>query len=337
MFKGDKDQRPKMRFHCLMILRDEGDIIEQSLDHLLSWADAVYVLDLGSTDNTWDSVQARASKDKRVVPFKSAPLVFNDNLRGYIFNQFRDRFEHGDWILRTDTDEIYHVPPPQFVTDRLARLDTAVWLQWYYFRLTQREVADYESGNVDILEDRKRPISDRRRYYKVSQYGEPRMFRYRRDMKWNHAASFPTNAGFISRQRVPIRHYPHRDPLQMQTRFLLRARMMMLKANAGSHWKVQDWRAEVVDDLGMSAAALGKQKHGLAGEDGIDTGPMLYWEPGTELPDPRLLHAVPFPKRLMQRIIHPALLPILDRRPGGWEPSFQPEALPPHMRGSLIP
>ena len=326
-----------MRFHCLMVLRDEADIVEQNLAHLLSWADGIYVLDLGSTDDTWDRVQAMARKDKRVVPFRQAPLVFNDNLRGYLFQEFRGRFESGDWVLRTDTDEFYHVAPPQFVQERLRPLDTAVWLQWYYFRLTQQEVADYESGRVDQLEDRKRPITDRRRHYKISQYGEPRMFKYRRGMKWHELASFATNAGYVSRERIPIRHYPHRDPLQMATRFHLRALMMKLQANAGKHWKVQDWHDEVVDQNGVSPSASARTKEGLAGEDGIDTGPLLFWEPGTSLAEQHLHnHVRGFRTRVVQRIIHPLFLPLLDRRRKGWEKLFVPEEIPENLRANFV-
>ena len=42
-----------MRFHGMMLLRDERDIIVQNLTHLLTWINALYVLDLGSTDGTW--------------------------------------------------------------------------------------------------------------------------------------------------------------------------------------------------------------------------------------------------------------------------------------------
>jgi hypothetical protein len=319
-----------------MVIRDEADIIVENLRHLLTWADGIHVLDLGSTDQTWDLVNEMSRVDQRVIPFRREPLVFNDNLRGYVFAHNRDRFEHGDWILRCDADEFYHVTPPDFVKQRLRPLDTAVWLQWYYFRLTEREVADYESGKVDILQDRQRPIADRRRHYKISQYGEPRMFKYRRGMKWFHIASAPYNAGFISRERIPIRHYPHRDPLQMQMRFRLRAKMKSLDANAGSHWKVEDWHKEIVDDQGVSEVARSKIKSGLAGEDGIDTGPMLYWEPGTELKDVRLHnHVPPLPRRLVQRMIHPALLPMLDRRNAGFDMNFKPDLLPEHLRNGF--
>lgn len=313
-----------MRFHGMMLLRDEEDVIGQCLGHLLEWIDALYIYDLGSTDQTWDIVQDFAKKDRRIVPLIYQPTVYDDVLRSYIFHRVRDKFEPGDWCMKIDADEFYHVPPPQFVRERLHRLDSAVHLQWYFFRMTTREADDYLAGRVDTLEDRKRPIEDRRRYYKISSYAEPRMFKYRRSIQWTERNSFPFNAGFVSKHRVPIRHYPHRDPAQLERRYRLRSSMMKLNPTAtGGHWKLADWRKDLVDETG--AAESQKNGVGLADNASIDSGPLLYWKPGTPLPEqPLHNHVPPMQKRLVQRIIHPLLLPALDRtRPqynAGWQP-----------------
>src|SRR5580704_677923 len=143
-----------MRFHGLMVIRDEDDILSQCLAHLLTWIDAVYILDLGSKDNTWQIVREAAAKDRRIVPWKSEPYRFDESLRGYIFDAFRSRFEDGDWVLRLDADEFYEIMPREFVTQRLCPHESCVCLAWYYFRLTSREVEDYEIGKVTLAEER---------------------------------------------------------------------------------------------------------------------------------------------------------------------------------------
>jgi hypothetical protein len=140
----------RMRFHALLVLRDEGDLIGQTLDHLLSWADSIAVLDTGSTDDTWDVVQDRARHDRRVVPIGREAVVFSENLRGYVFDRQRSAYEPGDWVLRVDADEVYHVPPPRFVAERMRPGESAAHLQWYYFRLTRQEADDYGAGRVDV-------------------------------------------------------------------------------------------------------------------------------------------------------------------------------------------
>src|SRR6185369_8833802 len=96
-------------------VRDEADIIGQCLRHLLSWADAVYVVDTGSLDETWEIVRQFSVEDKRVFPLKNDNLFFSEKLlRGWMFHQARQRMRPGDWFLRVDADEFHHVPPPDF-------------------------------------------------------------------------------------------------------------------------------------------------------------------------------------------------------------------------------
>jgi Glycosyl transferase family 2 len=320
-----------MQFHCLMIARDEDDIIGQCLAHLLTWADAIYVIDLGSTDGTWDIVQEAARRDRRVVPFRSEPFIFHESLRAMLFDQYRDRFKPGDWILRTDADEFYQIPPTDFVRQRVALLETAVLLQWYYFRLTSVEVADYESGRINLMADRQRPIEHRRTMYKIPQYSEPRMFRYRRTMSWPTLANIPFNIGYVARERIPILHYPHRDPLQMSKRFRLRAAMMKLKgSSAGSHWKLDDWRKEVlqVDPITGQATELTNSDEGLSAAPGHTAGELHQRIPGTPVPEIHNYdHLQRWPRRLAQRIVHPLLLPLFDAR----HPAFDRLATRPRI------
>ena len=318
-----------MRFHGLMLLRDEGDIIAETLTHLLTWIDVLHIYDLGSTDETWDIVQDFALRDARIQPFKHEPTVYQDSLRCIMFDRLRSGFAKGDWIQKIDGDEFYPVPPPKFVKERLLPSEGMVHLQWYFFRLTTDEAAAYESGAIPISEDRKRSIIDRRRYYKVSQYSEPRLFRYRPTMQWPSTTHWPYNAGLLAYERIPVLHYPHRDPTQLTRRFALRAAMKQRKAAAGDHWNTADWHGELVDPhTGIAHGAKLDKLEGLAGENGIDTGPLLYWEPGTPLPEVHLHHQIAPPlTRLAQRITHAALLPILDRRRPGFDRSYIPELI----------
>ncbi len=110
------------QFHALLPVRDEADIIGQSLRHMLTWADAIYVFDTGSVDETWEIVQDFARKDRRVKPLRRDVVYFSDTVvRGWIFHQARKNMRNGDWFLRVDADEFYHIPPPEFVKTRLRR------------------------------------------------------------------------------------------------------------------------------------------------------------------------------------------------------------------------
>ena len=69
-----------MRFHALLTVRDEVDVIDRCLTHLRAWADAVFVFDTGSTDGTWRRVRARARTDNAIVPLARKPVLFNEEI-----------------------------------------------------------------------------------------------------------------------------------------------------------------------------------------------------------------------------------------------------------------
>jgi glycosyltransferase involved in cell wall biosynthesis len=304
-----------MRFHALLPVRDETDIIGQCLTHLLTWADAVYMFDTGSVDNTWEIVQEFASRDNRIIPLRKDPVFFAETrLRGWMFNQARQHMREGDWFLRVDADEFHHIAPPEFVKTRMRSHETIAYHQYYDFRLTQSEVEKWINGE-EAVDDRNRPIEERRRWYTVSLYSEPRLCRYRSTMRWPATASFPYNAGYIARERLPIRHYPHRDPVQMNRRCRLRAIMMADETNRRNwtqpelhHWAEQEWKKFITPD----------------------TLPDLqYWAPGSELPEIHQTNHLAAPRvRILQRIAHACFLPVLDRMRPKWQVDTYPQRIP---------
>ena len=163
-----------MKFAALLPVRDEADIVGQCLEHVLQWADAIYVFDTGSVDNTWEIVQDLASCDKRILPIRKEPVYFSEpHLRSYMFHVARQNMHSGDWFLRVDADEFHHIAPPEFVKNCMRKHETAAYHQYYDFRLLQSEVDAWNAGE-ETLKDRQRPIQDRRRHYTVSEYSEPR-------------------------------------------------------------------------------------------------------------------------------------------------------------------
>ena len=56
-----------MKFVTLLPVRDEADIIGETLQHQLTWADEIYVFDTGSVDQTWEIVQDIAAGERRLI------------------------------------------------------------------------------------------------------------------------------------------------------------------------------------------------------------------------------------------------------------------------------
>lgn len=303
------------RYFALLPVRDEEDIIGQCLGQLLTWADRVFVFDTGSVDDTWEIVQNIAEKDRRIKLLGKDPVYFSDTLvRGWIFNQARREMRNGDWFLRVDADEFHHIPPPVFVQQRLRAHETVVYHQYYNFCLLASEAAAWESG-LETVQDRSRPIEERRRWYVPSVYAEPRLCRYRSSMKWPPSVSFPFNAGYVARERLPIRHYPYRDPGQLARRCLVRSVMLADLINRANwaqaeshHWALSDWREFITEDR---------------------TPGLLFWKPGTAMNEVHSLsHLSPPLIRSAQRLAHAFLLPLLDPLRPNWPDGAYPRKIP---------
>jgi glycosyltransferase involved in cell wall biosynthesis len=287
---------------------------------LLRWADAVYVFDTGSVDETYDIIRDLAGKDARIKVLAAEPVFFSETrLRGWMFNRAREEFEDGDWFLRVDADEFHHITPPEFVQTRMRKHETCAYHQYYDFCLLESEVEAWSSNGQ---QETSKPIEERRRWYIPSVYSEPRLCRYRRTMQWPPTVSFPFNAGYVARTRLPIRHYPHRDPAQLARRCRLRAVMMADAENSRNwthpqqhHWAENEWRKFVV----------------------ADADPRLhYWAPGTDLPEIAYSSHLAKPHvRMLQRFVHQFMLPILDRRRPYWPADAYPQRIPAALTARL--
>ncbi len=295
-----------MRFHAILVLRDEADIIRESLAHLRTWADAVHVMDTGSTDGTWELVKEAAEKDGAIHAVESRPLVFDSNVRGTLFERVRHTFEEGDWVARVDADEFYHAPPPRWAEAHLKRGESRVFAQLYEFSMTRRELLAWEAGS-ETRADRARPIIERRRAYIIEPVIEMRLFKYRKRMQWNAAMAQPFNVGLTARERIPVRHYRWRDPPQMMHRCKLRG-FMVKQAYHGVHWAREDWMEWVADDADPRLA---------------------WWGHGEELPRVMDLgHLSPWGVRVAQELTHrTGLARVLDRlrQPMRWKPIWLEE------------
>jgi hypothetical protein len=329
-----------MRTHGLMLVRDEADILPESIPHYLTWLDGLYVMDLGSTDGSWEILTQLASRDSRLVLHSSRSLIYSEGLRAILFESYRDRFAAGDWIVKADADEFYDVPPAVFAAQSLSARETCVYLQWYFFRLTTIEVDAIERGAISMSEERRRPVAERRRHYKLPSHAEPRLFRYRPTMRWSADNAFPYQAGYVARARIPVRHYPHRDPWQMAARYRLRSAMMALRNLPGaSQWRLTDWRRDVlfVDPNTGLAREQNSDGVGLAAVEAHTDGELHYWQPGEALPamGPLRNHLAPPAVRLAQFAIHAGPLKLFDHLRSGFSREYQPHQLPDAVRQQL--
>src|SRR5688500_16851086 len=104
-----------MKIHAICVVKNEADIIEETLRAAASWANWIYVLDNGSHDGTWEAVQRLAAEVPSVVPYKQDRRPFDFELRGDLLRHYVGRAKRGDWWCILDADEIYIDDPRQFL------------------------------------------------------------------------------------------------------------------------------------------------------------------------------------------------------------------------------
>lgn len=51
-----------MKIHSICLVKNESDIIAQTLKAAVNWSDFIYVYDNGSTDGTWEKVISLSEK-----------------------------------------------------------------------------------------------------------------------------------------------------------------------------------------------------------------------------------------------------------------------------------
>jgi glycosyltransferase involved in cell wall biosynthesis len=213
------------RIHAICLVKNEGDVIAQTLRFASKFCHKIYVFDTGSVDDSWEQVKQSASEV--VVPFRSEAVSFHDGLRAEVFNAVRDRFETGDWLYILDADEFLAVDPYQAI--QIAEREGAQQINTtqYNFHFTDVDWQQYQAG----LESRAMPITERRRYYRFTNI-EQRLFRIDSELEWlekpdtanPHGHMKPRGSKKLKKcsYRLPNCHYQYRDPEQIQLRLKTR-------------------------------------------------------------------------------------------------------------------
>ena len=272
-----------MKIFGLTLVKNEQDIIRQSMTAALEWCDRIGVVDNGSTDGTYEIVQELAAEHPdRFELCGVRDVPFDNDLRRIPFNALRPEAEAGDWWCRLDADEFYPVDPRSFLQDQVKAHEYVVWsihLQYYY---TDEDYQRWQSGD-ETLEDRGRPIQKRRRYYR-SDSSEARFFRHRKRLVWDEDCAWPYHLGPVAKNRIPVQHFLYRDPEQIKQRLQTRREAF----EEGHHrWGENDpdaWKQKIVE-----ASALHYDSH---------DGDFVIEE--ELLPN----HLESLPRRVVKRIFH---------------------------------
>lgn len=260
-----------MKIFSICCVRDENDIVGETLKSALSWSDKIFVFDNGSVDGTWETVQDFARKNSKIEIVGHDSRTFTDELRGEIFESYRGLASPGDWWCRLDSDEIYIDDPARFlvgVPDKYGFVLSAT----FNFYFTDLDLRSYEQNPSEWLA---RPAQERLKFYQ-NNWSEPRFVRHRKDLHWA-GLIWPDNRGRTFPSRIRLKHFPYRSPAQISRRLEIRQRQPTLfkhEANrslAAPKGMRPDWSDEYVQ-LAAFEAASWQDRVRKAAECDVDRG-----------------------------------------------------------------
>jgi len=248
-----------MKLYAICLIKDEDDIIAQTLTYAMRHCDKIFVIDNGSSDRTWDIVRELAVQHPKIVPFEQTRLPYNDALRARVYNQVHKDLNNDDWWMILDSDEFLAEDPKPLIQEAMKKGADIIrsWqIQFYY---TEKDLTEWEAGR-----DRPdRPIFERRRYYLIN-WQEPRLFRNQSFREWNSEVSntIPDGLSKVLGRRILNRHYQFRDPDQIEKRLKLR----IGNPSFAAHVKTIEWRSAIRTSDGMNFYKEGEPwKFSIAG------------------------------------------------------------------------
>jgi glycosyltransferase involved in cell wall biosynthesis len=229
-----------VRIRGLCLVRDEADIIRQTLVAASEWCDAVYVLDNGSDDGTWELVHALAEELPIVVPHARDPRPYTPALRGELFRAHQHEAASGDWWCILDADEQYIDHPRAFLAG-IPRRYGQVWSASFEYYFTDLDVARYREDPTRYGDDV--PVEEKCRYY-INNWSERRFFRHTPRLQWKDD-DWPEPLGHVFRKRIRLKHFQYRSPQQIQRR--IDTRRAALGYGRFLHEGLPNWAEAMID------------------------------------------------------------------------------------------
>lgn len=215
------DSSPAIYGVC--VVQNEADVIQSSLQWAARFCVKIRVWDLGSTDGTWDMLQALTG-DKIDVRQRS-DLPYSSSLRGVIANEWRNELTEGDWIYILDADEFLEGDPAPVLRQAEQNNARMVGVWQANFFPTAKTLAD-----IDIMGEsawQAQALKKRFTHYCL-EWIEPRFIRLKDDLVWNTDGLYSRitlKSGQpvrLFRKKMVVRHYRYRSPEQTAKRYKAR-------------------------------------------------------------------------------------------------------------------
>jgi glycosyltransferase involved in cell wall biosynthesis len=274
-----------MRIHALALVKNEADVIGQSLTAAAAWADAIYVYDNGSDDGTWEIVHELAAAHPNIFPAIQDPTPYRQSHRRALFQRYRG--ERGDWWGFLDADEIYIDDPRAFLA-AVSRKYGEVWNASFEYYFTDVDAARYES-DPDAYADEV-PIAEKCRYF-VNNWSELRFFRDTERVYWPEGDGSPEGLDPVYPGRIRLKHFQYRSPQQIQRR--IDSRREALERGSFLHEMIPDWKHAILRPLEIDFSAASPAYAPTTWRDRVVDASELTEDRGEYVVDEAALPSIP--------------------------------------------
>lgn len=309
-----------MKIHGICMVKNESDIITQTLESAVRWCDFIYVYDNGSTDGTWEKVVKIAQKYEQIVPYKQESKPYSESLRCEVFNHYRVNSSEGDWWCQLDADEIYIDDPRTFLAE-VPKKYGVVWAASFQYYFTDKDLELYNQNPSLYADDV--PVEDKCRYY-INNWSEPRFFKYKKSLEWENnlvheKGKMPKGLGTYYPKRIRLKHFQYRSPQQIQKR--LDTRLQGMQNGIFQHEKRKDFGG-ITLNVNYSSSNNDKSHYGIyydkdyypqSWKERVVEASKLLYDAHNEnyIIDEDSLPSIKFRSRLIKKILR--TLPFLSR------------------------
>ena len=274
-----------MRIHGMSLVRNESDVIAQSLLAAATWADVIYVFDNGSDDGTWEIVRDLAATHPQIVPFKQDSTPYRQSHRRELFERYRG--EPGDWWGILDADEFFIDDPREFLAAVPKRFGE-VWGASFEYYFTDVDAARYEQDPAAYADEV--AVSEKCRYY-INNWSEPRFFRDTERVEWPEGDGSPEELGPAYPGRIRLKHYQYRSPQQIERR--INSRREALARGSFLHEMLPDWKRAILRPLDIDFSTADPAHAPTTWRDRVVEASLLTEDRGDYVVDEAALPRIP--------------------------------------------
>jgi hypothetical protein len=222
-----------------MVVRNEGDILEQTLRAAVAQLDALLVVDCGSDDASIEIIRAVGRDEPKLILAGCLRNQHPDEARAQLWTESRGFARARDWWVIIDADELLEEEFRAKVQRAAACGADHLFSAHANFYYTESERQDWLQGR-ETLDDRSRPMAERRRHYRMHT-SMPRLFRNLPWLQWHRNNYLPRRLARAGAEQVVFRHYQYRDLPQIEQRVMTRQSLSFTPEflAANPHWLLQ--------------------------------------------------------------------------------------------------